>query len=177
MVFTNSRVLMSFDRFWRNACTDKTWQDPACPRWCENIGTILSTHCCRPGKPLTIRRAREKQLPHLQMPRGRLMVLRLPRRHAGSVADPSRTQYHLLRHRRPGVQSRGARVCCYSVVLEWCWGCVGIGIGKWKWKRADSNESAERDHWQQQHWHPQSRPHHNISIHPRIATRLLILRP
>ena len=22
----------------RKACTDKTWQDPACPRYCEGIG-------------------------------------------------------------------------------------------------------------------------------------------
>ncbi|KAF3031504.1 hypothetical protein E8E12_001251 [Didymella heteroderae] len=29
--------------FWRTACTDKTWQDPACPRYCEAIEPTRNT--------------------------------------------------------------------------------------------------------------------------------------
>ena len=62
--------------YWRTACTDKDWKDPACPRFCEKIGRNEQSDLLS-STNANGHRTNKEHRPDIQLPQTRLVVLRV----------------------------------------------------------------------------------------------------
>lgn len=101
LCYTNGMCRQKGDKdsknwFWRTACTDKTWQDPACPRYCEAIGIFVSFHDRFQGANNL--RADQEYRFAVQMPRKRGVLLRLCWWQPQGLAKAGRHEFDMLHH-------------------------------------------------------------------------------
>jgi hypothetical protein len=88
--------------FWRNGCTDPTWNDPACPKHCEGLGVWPYGMFVMVSTNLRINRQARHSC-RILLPQSRFLVLFhwiTCRRHC--------SQHNMLQSVRPHFQRRGS---------------------------------------------------------------------